>query len=131
LFGMAADGVFLPGCRRVHPRYRTPHVAIVALTAWSTLLALSGTYEQLFTYVMFASILFSVAAGLALFTLRVTRPDHPRPYRAWGYPVVPMLFVVGSAAFVVNTAVERPVESLIGLALVALGLPAYFYWRPR
>ena len=131
LFGMAADGVFLPACRRVHPRYRTPHVAIIALTAWSTLLALSGSYEQLFTYVMFASILFSVAAGLALFTLRVTRPDHPRPYRAWGYPVVPFLFVAGSAAFVVNTAIERPIESLIGLALVALGLPAYFYWRPR
>ena len=131
LFGMAADGVFFPACRRVHPRYRTPHVAIVALTAWSALLAVSGSYEQLFTYVMFASILFSVAAGVALFVLRRTRPDHPRPYRACGYPVVPILFVAGSAAFVVNTAVERPVESLIGLALVALGLPAYSYWRRR
>ena len=131
LFGMASDGLFFPACRRVHPRYRTPHVAIVALTGWSVLLALSGTYEQLFTYVMFASILFSVAAGGGLFKLRLSRPDHPRPYRAWGYPVVPILFVLGSAAFVVNTAIERPVESLIGLALVALGLPAYAYWRPR
>ena len=131
LFGMASDGVFLPACRRVHPRYRTPHVAIVALTAWSALLALSGSYEQLFTYVMFASILFSVAAGVALFKLRRSRPDHPRPYRAWGYPIVPILFIAGSAAFVANTAIERPVESLIGLALVALGLPAYLYWRPR
>ena len=131
LFGMASDGVFFPACRRVHPRYRTPHVAIVALTAWSALLALSGSYEQLFTYVMFASILFSVAAGVALFKLRLARPDTPRPYRAWGYPVVPILFIAGSAAFVVNTAMERPIESLIGLALVALGLPAYFYWRPR
>lgn len=131
LFGMASDGVFFPACRRVHPRYRTPHVAIVALTAWSALLALSGSYEQLFTYVMFASILFSVAAGVALFKLRLAQPDTPRPYRAWGYPVVPILFIAGSAAFVVNTAMERPIESLIGLALVALGLPAYFYWRPR
>ena len=131
LFGMASDGLFFPACRRVHPRYRTPHVAIVALTAWSALLALSGSYEQLFTYVMFASILFSVAAGIALFKLRRDRPHHPRPYRAWGYPAVPVVFVAGSAAFVVNTAMERPAESLIGHALVALGLPAYFYWRTR
>jgi basic amino acid/polyamine antiporter, APA family len=129
LFAMASDRVFLPAAGRVHPRYHTPHIAIVALTIWSALLALSGTYEQLFTYVMFASILFSVATGLALFRLRQTRPNHPRPYRAWGYPVVPFMFVLGSLAFVVNTLLERPVESLSGLGLLALGLPAYWYWR--
>ena len=128
LFGMASDGVFVPSCRRVHERYRTPHIAIVALTSWSAILALSGSYEQLFTYVMFASILFSVAAGAALFKLRRDRPQHPRPYRTWGYPVVPMIFITGSAAFVLNTLVERPVESLTGLGLLALGLPAYWYW---
>ncbi|CAN5859027.1 amino acid permease [soil metagenome] len=126
LFAMGLDGVFLPAAGRVHPRYRTPHIAIVALTAWAMLLALSGTYEQLFTYVMFASILFSMAAGLALFVLRRTQPDTPRPYRAWGYPFVPAIFVVGSAAFVLNTLVERPVESVIGLGLVALGVPVYW-----
>lgn len=129
LFGMASDGVFFPSCRRVHPRYRTPHIAIVALTAWSTVLALSGTYEQLFTYVMFASILFNVATGVALFKLRRDRPDHPRPYRTWGYPVVPLVFIAGSVAFVANTLLERPTESLAGLGLLALGLPAYWYWR--
>jgi APA family basic amino acid/polyamine antiporter len=128
LFAMAADGVFLPAARRVHPRFRTPHIAIVALTIWSAVLALSGTYEQLFTYVMFASILFSVAAGLALFRLRHTMPERPRPYRTWGYPIVPAVFVLGSLAFVVNTLVERPTESLAGLGLLALGLPAYWYW---
>jgi len=128
---MASDGVFFPSCRRVHRRHRTPHIAIVGLTAWSALLALSGSYEQLFTYVMFASILFSVAAGLALFKLRHDRPDHPRPYRTWGYPSVPLLFVGGSAAFVANTLFERPTESLAGLGLLALGLPAYGYWRRR
>jgi basic amino acid/polyamine antiporter, APA family len=128
LFAMASDGVFFPAARRVHPRYRTPHVAIAALTIWSTLLALSGTYEQLFTYVMFASILFSVAAGAALFRLRQTMPDRPRPYRTWGYPVVPALFILGSLAFVLNTLIERPTESLLGLGLLALGLPAYWYW---
>jgi basic amino acid/polyamine antiporter, APA family len=130
LFAMARDGAFLPSASRVHPRYRTPHVAILALTIWSTLLALSGTYEQLFTYVMFSSILFSVAAGLALFRLRRTHPDRMRPYRAWGYPVVPALFVLGSAAFVLNTLLEKPVESIAGLGLVAAGVPVYL-WSTR
>jgi APA family basic amino acid/polyamine antiporter len=129
LFAMARDRAFLPFASRVHPRYRTPHVAIVALSAWSAILALSGTYEELFTYVMFASILFSVAGGIALFRLRRLMPDHPRPYLTWGYPVVPLVFVVGSIAFVLNTLVERPKESLAGLGLLALGLPVYFYWR--
>lgn len=129
LFAMAADGAFLPFASRIHPRYRTPHVAIVALCAWSCVLALSGTYEQLFTYVMFASILFSVAGGIALFRLRRIMPDRPRPYRAWGYPVVPAIFVLGALAFVTNTLFERPVESLAGLGLLALGLPVYWYWR--
>jgi len=129
LFAMACDGVFLPAARRVHPQYRTPHVAIVAITIWSCVLALSGSYEQLFTYVMFASILFSVAAGVALFVLRRTQPTAHRPYRTWGYPIVPLIFVVGSAAFVLNTLVERPFESLAGLGLVAIGLPVYWFSR--
>ena len=132
LFAMSNDGLFFPAARRVHPRFRTPSVAIVLLTAWSVLLALSGTYEQLFTYVMFASILFSVAAGLALFRLRWLRPDQPRPYRTWGYPWIPGIFIAGSMAFVANTLVERPVESIAGLGLLVLGLPAYWYWhRPQ
>lgn len=128
LFAMASDGVFLPAASRVHPKFRTPHLAIVGITAWSSVLALSGTYEQLFTYVMFASILFSVAAGLALFRLRRTMPDRHRPYRTWGYPFIPLLFIAGSSAFVLNTLLERPFESFAGLGLVALGLPVYAYF---
>lgn len=131
LYAMAADGVFLPAARTVHPRYRTPHIAILGLTAWSTVLALSGTYEQLFTYVMFTSILFSVAGGIALFVLRRKMPAHPRPYRTWGYPIVPIIFIAGSLGFVANTLMERPVESLAGLGLLALGLPAYWYWQQK
>jgi APA family basic amino acid/polyamine antiporter len=131
LYAMSQDGLFFRITGEVHPRYRTPHVAIIGLTLWSIVLTLSGRYDQLFTYVMFASILFSVAGGLALFRLRYTRPDVPRPYRAWGYPVVPALFIAGSIAFVVNTLFERPGESLTGLGLLALGLPAYFYWTSR
>jgi APA family basic amino acid/polyamine antiporter len=131
LFAMARDGTFLPFASRVHRRYHTPHVAIVALAVWASTLALSGTYEQLFTYVMFASILFSAAGGIALFRLRRLMPDYPRPYRTCGHPVVPLIFVAGSIAFVLNTLVERPRESLAGLGLLVLGLPVYWYWRRR
>lgn len=131
LFAMATDRLFFAVAASVHPVYRTPHVAIMALTAWASVLALSGTYEQLFTYVMFASILFNVAGGVAVFRLRATAPGRARPYRVWGYPVVPGLFVLGSIAFVVNTLMERPVESVAGLGLMALGLPVYWYWRSK
>ena len=95
------------------------------------MLALSGTYEQIFTYVTFAAVLFSALGGVAIFVLRYKQPHTPRPYRTWGYPVVPALFVAGSTLLVVNTLVERPVESLLGLGLVALGLPAYWHWNRR
>jgi APA family basic amino acid/polyamine antiporter len=129
LFAMASDGLFFPAAAKVHPRYRTPHVAVVGITLWSSLLALSGTYEQLFTYVVFTSVLFSMFGGLALFRLRATQPATLRPYRTWGYPVVPGVFVLGSIAVVGNTLMEKPVESVAGLGLLALGLPAYWYWR--
>jgi APA family basic amino acid/polyamine antiporter len=129
LFAMAEDGFFFRSAARVHPRFRTPHVAVGLLTVWSALLALSGSYEQLFTYVAFGSVSFSVAGGLALFRLRRLLPAHPRPYRTWGYPFVPAVFVAGCSAFVVNTLAERPWESLAGIGLMALGLPAYAWWR--
>ena len=93
----------------MHPRYHTPHVAIVMTCAWSTLLTLTGTYEQLFTYVTFASMPFGVAGGVAIFRLRRVMPDALRPSRTWGYPFVPIVFIVGATAFVLNTLVERPV----------------------
>ena len=128
-YAMAADGLFFRSVAVVHPRYRTPHVAIVVTCLWSALLAVSGSYDQLFTYVTFASVLFSVLGGVAIFRLRRTHAHLKRPYRVWGYPIVPGLFVAGSALLVVNTLAERPVESLLGLGLVAMGLPAYWYWR--
>ena len=127
LFAMSRDGVFLPAAARVHPRYRTPHIAIVALSSWSAVLALSGSYQQLFTYVVFASILLHMVGAIGLFRLRRLRPDQPRPYRVWGYPVVPAVFILASAAFVLNTLREAPTESFAGLGLLALGLPVYWY----
>ena len=127
LFAMARDGVFLPIAARVHPRYLTPHVAIVALATWASALALSGSYEQLFTYVMFASSLLHTIGAFGVFRLRRLRPDVPRPYRVWGYPFVPMVYILGSGAFVVNTLIERPRESVAGLVFLAVGLPVYWY----
>jgi APA family basic amino acid/polyamine antiporter len=133
-FAMAADRHFFSAASKVHPTYRTPHVALILTSTWSALLTLTGGYQALFTYVTFASVLFGVLGGLAIFVLRARRPDHPRPYRTFGYPVIPALYVLGSFALVWNTLVERPTESISGLGLVALGLPFYWYWsrtQPR
>lgn len=128
-YAMALDGLFFTSVAVVHPRYRTPHVAIVVTTVWSALLAVSGSYNQLFTYVTFASVLFGTLGGLAIFRLRRTHSAVPRPYRTWGYPWVPALYVAGSGLLVANTLMERPVESLLGLGLVATGLPMYWHWN--
>ncbi|HVQ31864.1 MAG TPA: amino acid permease, partial [Vicinamibacteria bacterium] len=126
---MAQDGLFLPSLAKIHPRYKTPAACILAQGLWSVLLTFSGSYEQLYTYVVFAVVLFHALTGAAVFVLRRKRPDAERPYRTWGYPLVPLVFVVSSAALVVNTLLEKPTESLIGLAILALGVPAYLYWR--
>jgi APA family basic amino acid/polyamine antiporter len=128
---MAADGVFFRSLAAIHPRYRTPVRSLWAQSLWAIVLTVSGTYDQLFTYVVFAALLFHVATGAAVFVLRRTRPDAPRPYRVWGYPVVPILFILSSLLLVANTLSERPRESVLGLVLVALGVPAYLYWRRR
>lgn len=127
-YAMAVDGLFFKAAARVHPTYRTPNAALVLTSGWSMLLALTGSYEALFTYVTFASVLFGTLGGVAIFVLRARQPHTPRPYRAWGYPVIPAFYVLGSLALVVNTLAERPTESVAGLGLVALGLPFYVAW---
>ena len=128
-YAMACDGLFFQSAAAVHPVHRTPHVALAMTCGWSALLALTGTYEQLFTWVTFASVAFGVLGGLAIFRLRRIAPGVERPYRVSGYPVVPAIFVLGLGALVVNTAIEQPMASLVGTFIVALGLPAFWYWR--
>ncbi len=129
-YAMSRDGYFFEPLAAVHPQYRTPHVSILALSLWGMLLVLSGRYEALFTYVIFASwILYGLSAA-SVFVLRRKRPDLERPYRALGYPVIPGVFVLVAAALVAMTLVQSPVESLRGLALILLGAPFYF-WRRR
>lgn len=130
---MAQDGVFFQPLARIHPRYLTPAACIAAQGLWAIALTCSGTYEQLYTYVTFAVVLFHAATGSAVFVLRRRRPEAPRPYRTWGYPWVPALFVLTSLLLVVNTLVRKPIESAIGLFLLILGLPVYLWrrWRGR
>lgn len=126
---MAEDGLFFRSLARIHPTHRTPVPSLWAQTAWSIVLTVSGTYSQLYTYVIFASVLFHAMTAAAVFVFRRRMPDAPRPYRTWGYPVVPALFILACLLLIGNTLKESPVESLIGLGIVALGVPAYAMFR--
>jgi APA family basic amino acid/polyamine antiporter len=128
---MAEDGVFFRSLARIHPTHRTPVPSLWAQTAWSIVLTVSGTYSQLYTYVVFASVVFHAMTAAALFVFRRRMPDAPRPYRTWGYPLVPALFILACLLLIGNTLKESPVESLIGLGIVALGVPAYLVFRGR
>ncbi|MGC8654671.1 MAG: APC family permease, partial [Candidatus Kryptoniota bacterium] len=128
-FAMAKDRLFFNGIDRVHPKFRTPYISLIVQGLWASILTLTGTYDQLFTYVIFASWLFYALGAFGIFILRKKRPDAYRPYKAPGYPLVPALFVLVAVWFVYNTIVTDPRDSLIGLGLVLLGLPAYFYWN--
>jgi APA family basic amino acid/polyamine antiporter len=126
---MAADGVFFRSVANIHPRWHTPVAALWLQGVWAVALALTGGYNALFTYVVFGGALFHVATGLALFRLRRMRPEAPRPYRAWGYPVVPALFALGMLLVTGSALWVAPRESLLGLGLIAAGLPAYAWWQ--
>ncbi len=130
-YAAARDGYFFPALARVHPRHHTPSVSILALCAWAALLVLSGRYEQLFTYVIFASWILYGMTTASVIVLRRKRPDLPRPYRTLGYPVVPILFVGVASVLILSTLMDSPRESIMGIALILLGLPFYFFWKKR
>ena len=130
-YAMALDGLFFKSVANVHPVFRTPGVSILALSAWSAVLVLSGRYDQLFTYVIFASWILYGMTTAAVLVLRRKRPEMPRPYRTFGYPVVPIVFVMSALCLVISTLFNSPRESLLGVALVLIGLPFYYYWVRR
>ena len=130
-FAQAHDRLFFSKFAEVHPRFRTPAFAIVAQAMWSIVLVLSGTYETLISYAMIAFWSFYGLMVLGVMLLRRQRPDLARPYKMWGYPVTPILFLLVTVAFVGNTLVTQPVPSLTAFGLVALGIPAYFFWRRK
>jgi APA family basic amino acid/polyamine antiporter len=130
-YAAAREGYFFSAIARVNPKYHTPGVSIWALTAWASVLVLTGKYDDLFNLVIFASwILYGMTAA-AVIVLRIKRPELNRPYRTLGYPLVPVLFVLGASVLLLTTAHDRPRESLMGIALILLGLPFYFYWRKQ
>ncbi|MFN9204263.1 MAG: APC family permease [Gemmatimonas sp.] len=128
---MAADGVFFRQLAAVHPRYGTPAVAVLSSCAWAAVLAVSGTFEQLLTYVVFIGWIFYALGAAAVIRLRQTQPGAVRPFRVPGYPFTPVLFVLAAAAIVGNTIVAQPRQSVVGLGMVLLGAPAYAVWRRR
>jgi basic amino acid/polyamine antiporter, APA family len=130
-YAMARDRLFFKKIGEIHGSFHTPAFSILLQGVWASLLTLTGKFEQLFTYVIFASWLYYAMAVSGVIVLRRKRPSAPRPYKTWGYPVVPMLFVAIALWFVYNTLTSDPRDSLMGLILVLLGLPAYWYWRRK
>ena len=128
-YAMARDGQFPAFAARVHPRYRTPSLAIAAQGVWASLLVLSGRFDQLVEYTGFAVVLFAGIAVASLFVLRRRFPDEPRPFRAWGYPVAPFIFAAASLLIVLNALWRSPATSGAGLLVVLAGLPVYVLMR--
>jgi basic amino acid/polyamine antiporter, APA family len=128
-YALARDGYFFRPYAVVHPKYRTPGISILLLSAWSAVLVLSGRYEQLYTLVIFPSWILYAMAAASVIVLRKKRPDLHRPYRTIGYPVVPVVFVCVAIALLASTLIDSPRESLLGLIVIALGIPFYLRWR--
>ena len=128
-YAMAQDGLFFRKLAEVHPRFGTPAVSIIAGTVWAMVLAASGTFEQLLTYVVFVGWIFYALGAACVFVLRRTRPDADRPFRVPGYPFTPLLFIIAAVALVGNTIATQPARAAVGIGVVLLGVPVYYVWR--
>jgi basic amino acid/polyamine antiporter, APA family len=130
-FAQARDGLFLRAFAAIHPRYQTPHFAILLFGAWSAFLAVSGTYEALASYAMFSAWVFYGLTAVGVLLLRRRQPDRPRPFRMWGYPVTLLLFLVVALAFVLNTFVATPGPALVATLIILSGVPVYYFWKTK
>jgi APA family basic amino acid/polyamine antiporter len=130
-FAMARDGVFFTRLAEVHPRTATPVFAIAGLAVWAAVLAATGTFVQLLTYVVFTGWIFYALGALSIFVYRRRAPDASRAFRTPGYPVTPLVFVAAATLLVLNTLITQPGRAFAGLGLVALGAPAFYFWRSR
>jgi APA family basic amino acid/polyamine antiporter len=127
-YAMARDNLFFQTAGRLS-RHNVPAAALIFQGVWTAFLTLTGTYGQLLDYVIFAALIFYMLTTLALFVLRVKRPDMPRPYKAFGYPIVPAFYMLASGSIAVILLFAKPAYSLSGLFIVLLGIPVYFLWR--
>jgi APA family basic amino acid/polyamine antiporter len=130
-FAQARDGLFFSRVAEIHPRFETPGFSLLFQGVWASILAASGSYDKLFSYVIFAAWIFYGMTVAGVLILRRKQPVRERPYRMWGYPATPILFAGVSFWFVSNTLVTTPGPSLAGLAIIATGIPVYFYWSRR
>jgi basic amino acid/polyamine antiporter, APA family len=130
-YAMAKEGMFFKSAAKIHPTYNTPYNGLWIQALWSCALVLSGSFDQLTDMLIFASFIFYGATTVGVFVLRIKMPDVPRPYKAWGYPVVPAIFILFCVALIIITFASRPREAFIGLALILSGLPFYYYWNKR
>jgi len=126
-YAMARDGVFFQFANRIHPSFNTPSGALIFLGSIASLLALTGTFEELYSLFVFAVWIFFALTAIALLRLRRTEADLPRPYRAWGYPLTPLIFLCAAVALTINLWMVRPGRSSLGLAVILAGIP-FFYW---
>jgi APA family basic amino acid/polyamine antiporter len=127
-FAMARDGVFVGALAHLSSRTRVPVRALVAQAIWSSVLVLSGSYDVITDYAIFAVLIFVALATASVFVFRRRLPDLPRAYRTWGYPVVPVLFLLVAVWILINTLMTTPGRAVAGLGLMAAGLPFYWYW---
>ena len=128
---MARDGVFFRFAERVHPTFRTPSGSLLFLGGVGVLLALSGTFEELYSLFVFALWIFFALTAIAVMRLRWKEPELVRPYRVWGYPWPPLIFLIAAIALTVNLWAHRPVRSSLGLAIILAGIPFFYRWRGR
>ena len=128
-YAMAKDELFFSKAADVHPKFHTPGNAIMIQGLWASVLALSGTFEEIITLVVFVNFMMWIAASSTVFVLRKKQPELERPYKVWGYPYVPAFFIIFSSAIMINTFFESPQQSLMGIGLTLLGIPAYLYWK--
>jgi APA family basic amino acid/polyamine antiporter len=128
-YAMSRDGLFFKSCGKLHPRYRTPVVSLIVQAAWTCLLCVSGSYGQLLDYIIFAALIFYILTIASVFVLRRKRPDAPRPYKALGYPVLPIVYI-GMAIWICIVLLRyKPQYTWPGLIIVLLGIPVYLLWR--
>ncbi len=128
-FAMARDNLFFTVLGKVHPRFGTPYTSLLLQGIWSAVLVLSGSFDTITDYVIFATWLFYMLGAFGVFILRKKMPDTPRPYKVWGYPIVPAIFIVFSFLFLLNSLVSDSEDAAMGLILILSGIPFYIYWK--
>jgi APA family basic amino acid/polyamine antiporter len=127
-YAMAKDGLFFSSVAQINPRYHTPAVSLMVQAVWAAFLTLTGSYNELLDYVIFAVVLFYILTIAGIFRLRRTRPDAPRPYRAWGYPLLPLLYIAFASFVEWALLTHKMLRSFAGLTIVAIGIPVYYFW---